>query len=420
VIVLAHGIGGREDLPLPGDLVLQAGGAVVLVTFLAVALLWREPRFAGAVRGRPLPATLRRVLDAPALRAVLRWLGALVGAYLLVVAFIGPADADANPVPRALYVLVWVGLVPTSLLLGPVWRLVNPLRTVHRLLAAALRVPAGGVRELPARLGYWPAAASLAVFVWLELVAPHRDEPQVVGAFLVLYGAAHVAAALVFGASWFERGDGFEVYSALIGSLAPIGRRPDGTLVLRNPLVGLAQVVPAPGLVAVLAVWWGSTVFDGLTGATAWINWSEQSRVAIGTLTLAVLIALVAGSYRLATGKLAAELASTLVPIAVGYTLAHYAALLLVEAPRGLAQLGVPLGLGEQLGPVTADAVPAPTVLAVIQVAAILAGHVVAVLAAHDRSAALLPAHRRLADQIPLVLLMVVYTMVGLFLLVVA
>ncbi|MGI8797956.1 MAG: hypothetical protein ACR2GE_01460 [Pseudonocardia sp.] len=214
MIVLAHGIGGREDRPLPGDLVLQAGGAVVLVTFLAVALLWREPRFAGAVRGRPLPATLRRVLDAPALRAVLRWLGALVGAYLLVVAFIGPADADANPVPRALYVLVWVGLVPTSLLLGPVWRLVNPLRTVHRLLAAALRVPAGGVRELPARLGYWPAAASLAVFVWLELVAPHRDEPQVVGAFLVLYGAAHVAAALVFGASWFERGDGFEVYSA--------------------------------------------------------------------------------------------------------------------------------------------------------------------------------------------------------------
>jgi len=42
------------------------------------------------------------------------------------------------------------------------------------------------------------------------------------------------------------------------------------------------------------------------------------------------------------------------------------------------------------------------------------------VLAAHDRSVLLLPPHRRLADQIPLVLLMVVYTMVGLFLLVVA
>lgn len=282
----------------------------MLATFLAVALLWREPRFAGAVRGRPLPATLQRVLDAPALRAALRWLGALVGAYLLVVAFIGPADADANPTPRAMYVLVWVGLVAASLLLGPVWRLVNPLRTVHRLLAAALRVPRNGVRQIPARLGYWPAAASLAVFVWLELVAPHRDEPQLVGAFLMLYGAAHVAAALVFGARWFTRGDGFEVYSALIGLLAPIGRRSDGTLVLRNPLVGLAQVVPAPGLVAVLAVWWGSTVFDGLTGATAWINLAEQSPVAIGTLTLAVLIALVAGSYRLATQTRARQASS--------------------------------------------------------------------------------------------------------------
>jgi hypothetical protein len=38
-------------------------------------------------------------------------------------------------------------------------------------------------------------------------------------------------------------------------------------------------------------------------------------------------------------------------------------------------------------------------------------------VAAHDRSVALLPAHRRLADQVPLVLLMVAYTMVGLLLL---
>jgi hypothetical protein len=73
---------------------------------------------------------------------------------------------------------------------------------------------------------------------------------------------------------------------------------------------------------------------------------------------------------------------------------------------------------GAELGAVSA--VPAPAVVAGIQIGAVLVGHVVAVVAAHDRSVALLPEHRRLADQVPLVLLMVAYTMAGLFLLVIS
>jgi hypothetical protein len=125
------------------------------------------------------------------------------------------------------------------------------------------------------------------------------------------------------------------------------------------------------------------------------------------------LVLMVAGLYRAATGPLAGPLVTTLVPIAAGYTIAHYVTLLLVEGPRGLTQLA-----GSQLGAVTA--VPAPAIVAGIQIAAVLVGHVVAVVGAHDRSVALLPEHRRLADQVPLVLLMVAYTMVGLFLLVIS
>ena len=49
----------------------------------------------------------------------------------------------------------------------------NPVRTLHLLLcrAAAAR-PAGRPRSrYPGRLGYWPAAAGLLAFAWLELVA---------------------------------------------------------------------------------------------------------------------------------------------------------------------------------------------------------------------------------------------------------
>ena len=39
------------------------------------------------------------------------------------------------------------------------------------------------------------------------------------------------------------RGDGFEVYSTLVGRLSPFGRRTDGRLVVRNPLENLDGLV---------------------------------------------------------------------------------------------------------------------------------------------------------------------------------
>jgi hypothetical protein len=402
-VTLAHGIGGVEGLPLDGELVLQTGGVVVLLSFLAVALLWRTPRFTGPVGGRPLgriPPGLLTALQAALL---------VLAGYLVVGGLTGPPDPDANPAPRALYVLLWVGIVPVSLVFGPVWRAVNPLRLLARIVATALRRRT--CPPLPAGLGYWPAAGALLGFVWLELIPTGRDEPAVVAWAMLGYAAVQVAAAVRWGPDWFARGDAFEVYSTLTGSLAPIGPLADGRIGWRNPLRGLAAVPVAPGLVAFLAVWWGSTVFDGLTG---WSGWSALALpAAADTAVLVGAVLVVALLYRLSTGALAGQLASTLVPIAAGYTVAHYATLLMVEGPRGLTQLA-----GQQLGPISA--VPAPGLVAGIQIGAVLVGHVVAVLAAHDRSVALLPEQRRLADQVPLVLLMVAYTMAGLFLLVIS
>jgi hypothetical protein len=455
----AHGIGGRADLPLPGEVVLQAGGFVVLVSFLAVGLLWNRSKFgvdgtggeddhAGRPwSGRPVPSVLQRAADSATLRTTLRWAALALLVYLLVMAFAGPAGINVNPAPRALYVLAWVGVVPASLLLGPVWRVLNPLRALHAALAGVPRKPVTGSRALPEGVGYWPAAVGLTAFVWLELVPADRAEPVVVGWFLLGYAVLVTAGALVFGEQWFERGDPFEVYSTLIAGLAPLGRAADGTVVLRNPLRGLAAITPAAGLVAVLAVWWGSTVFDGVSGTTTWINWSSSAHggPALATAVLLALCGLVGASYRLATGSMARPLVTTLVPIAVGYSIAHYASLLLTQGPRGIGLL---------VGATVSAPRPSPLLIAAIQVTAILVGHVAGVVAAHDRVLALASgsapsaptpaastsaastsaasartpaaptaaptAGRRLADQVPLVLIMIVYTMVGLYLLVIA
>ena len=107
--------------------------------------------------------------------------------------------------------------------------------------------PEKGLRDLPDRVGMWPAAGWLTVFTWLELVFPDRAEPQVVGGFLVAYLVVNVWLGLIVGERWFAQGDGFEVWFSLVAWLAVLGRRNDGVLVVRNPLDGVIGQPVVPG-----------------------------------------------------------------------------------------------------------------------------------------------------------------------------
>ena len=125
-------------------------------------------------------------------------MGLALPAYVIATALLSP-DGPPNPLPYAVYVLFWVGIVPLSLLFGPVWRRVNPLRTIHLLLCALTRIPADrGLARLPQSLGYWPATLSLLSFVWLELAVPDRDALSVLLLYIAGYAAVQLSAALLF------------------------------------------------------------------------------------------------------------------------------------------------------------------------------------------------------------------------------
>ncbi|MCX5065432.1 hypothetical protein OOJ91_06020 [Micromonospora lupini] len=446
--LLAHGVGGRQDLPITlADLVVAAALTLV-VTFVALGLLWREPRLdRDAAGGRPVPERLAGLVDAPAFRWALRALGLLAAGWFCVGLFAGP-DTPDNPTAGALYVLLWVGLVPVSLLFGPVWRAVNPLRTVHLLVAlAARRDPARGVRELPAGLGLWPAALTLFGFVWLELVAPDRATLPVITAWLAGYAVVVLGGAALFGAGWFDRADPFEVYSALVGRLAPIGRAADGVLVWRNPLDGIAGLRSRPGLVAVVIVLLGSTMFDSLSNAPAWLRFSQENGLppaVTGSAGLVAVIGVVAVAYLVATGAAArvgragpagagdpaggvesrrvpGELAHSIVPIAVGYVVAHYYSLLILEGQRTVALLSDPRDTGADwfgtAGWQPHTTLVTPSGVANLQITVIIVGHLLGTLLAHDRALYLFPRARAVAGQLPLLALMVAYTVAGLLLL---
>jgi hypothetical protein len=435
VSTLAHGVGSRTDLPIPLGLALYGAGAAILLSFVILLLFWRTPKLGGADSGRPLPVALQRYVDSRAVRTVLQAMALAVVVLVTAAALTGPVETSRNLAPWVLYVTFWVGLVPASLLLGPVWRAVNPLRLLHRGLHRGLgrlaSSPAAAAR-LPV-LGLWPAAAFLVVFLWLELVFPGRAEPATVAVFLIGYAVVQLGLALRFGEEWFAHGDGFEVYSTLIARLSPWGRRADGRLVVRNPLANSTAVPAVPGLAAVVVVLLGSTAFDGLSRTVFWQTGPGAANDTLsGTVALAVMIALVASLYVLGarlSGRLAGQpeggqprrYAATVIPIALGYTVAHYFSLLMLDGQTTWILASNPLGLagvdlfGTYDNTVDLTAVSADAI-ALVQVGAVVLGHVVGVTLAHER--ALLSARRaRASDQLPLVIVMVVFTVGGLGLL---
>jgi len=440
VVLPLHGLGGAEDLPIPVGLAVAGATAALVVSFCVLVLAWRSSRYDPVRPGRQVPARFTAVVDSAGLAWTLRVLGLAFALYLLWALVWGP-DLVTNPVLGTFYVLVWVGLVPASLLLGPVVRAVSPVRTINLVLVRVTGGdPAAGLRTYPARLGYWPAALGLFAFVWQELVNPESAYLGSVRVWLATYLAVMLIGAAVFGDEWFARADPFEVYSSLVAKLSAWGRDDTGHLVVRSPLANLATVTARPGLVAVVAVLLGSTAFDSYADTISWLRVVDRvglDPVLVNSAALAVFCLVVGVTFTAAamstgvetTGPRAVRrsalpdlLAHSVIPIVVGYITAHYLSYLVEQGQTTLIQLSDPMVRGDNLLGTADWSVNYflsfnPSLLAVLQVLAVVAGHVVGVVAAHDRALALLPKRHQVTGQLGMLVVMVAYTATGLYLL---
>ena len=434
-IVPMHGLGGGADLPIPASLAIAGGAAALTLSFVVLLLAWQRPRFDDGRRERAVPRRLAALLDSAGWAITLRTVGLAFFFFMLWPALFGP-DTLINPTFGVVYSLLWVGIVPASLLFGQFYRAVNPARTLHLLLAKATGMPASqGVRPYPTWLGYWPAAVGLFAFVWLELVSPDATSLGAVVLWFATYLATMLLGAAVFGDRWIERADPFEVYSTLLAHLSLWGRGADGQLVWISPLRHLSRVPAGPGLVGVVAILLGSTAYDSWRESGTWIRFIQSSTIngtALSTTALTVTIAsvgLIFAAAVMATGAVTTRrwhvprvLAHSLIPIIVGYMIAHYLSFLVQIGQETLIQLSDPVGNGFNLFG-TADwganywLAQHPTVLATIKVVAIVTGHVLGVIAAHDRALEILPKRHQVTGQLPLLFAMVVYTYAGLYLL---
>jgi hypothetical protein len=433
MLIPLHGIASRRDLPLPFSFVVIGAVLALVISFAILIYAWRQPRFE-RVGGRPMPG-LTAVVDHPIVRLIARVL--VLATYLWAgLAMMAGQDLLTNPIFGFVYVWMWVGLVPISLLLGQFWRATNPLRTIHRGLCALARVdPEQGLVTLPSRVGVWPAAAGLFGFGWLELVQPDRTTLAVLRLWALAWLVILVLGAVVFGQRWIGAADPFEAYASTLAQMS-IWRLVGDQLRLVNPLAGLNAWRAPPGATAVVAALLGSTAFDSFTNTSWWIGAVQSSNVptvvwATGGLLIMIIIVFVSFSLAAAWmgqygNRPATEyprlMVGSLLPIVLGYVVAHYATLLIVEGQRTAINFSDPLGRGwnvfgsAEMG-VNSAIFNHPMAIAMVQLCAIVGGHVFGIVCAHEKAVVLLPPDRAVRGQWPLLLVMIGYTCAGLLLL---
>jgi len=441
---LGHGVGSVRDLPVPQWLFLYGAAVVLIASFLALAVLWRRPLLARHERGRALPQWLQRLVFSRVLRIALGLAGFALLVLVMATALVGDRSSVTNISPTFVYVVFWLGLVPVVVLLGNVWPVLNPWKAAAD--AVEWLLDRAGARsepfDYPERLGRWPAAVLLLLFAALELAYFDPADPRALAIAVFLYSGVMWLGALLFGSErWFPNADAFTVYFGLLARLAPFGLREseDGSrvAVARVPTGALAGLrEPGPGTVAFIAVMLGSVGFDGFSR----ISWWQNRLVGLGELAgtlfnlggLVAAVVLVAAAYltavraarRLAGAdrSLASAFIASLVPIALVYAVSHYFSLLVIQGQFLIPLASDPFGWGWDLFG-TLDYRPnlapfSPNAIWYVQVATLVGGHVLGLALAHDRALELFGDTRpALKSQIPLLVLMVLYTVGGLWLL---
>lgn len=442
----AHGIQGRADLPVPIRAFYWAAAIVLVVSFVGLSLGWRRPLLAALLDSRARAFTLgpplRRLL------ALARVVSVLLLVLVLATALFGSHDVNANFAPIWLFVVWWIGIAVLAATVGDWWRAVHPVAVI----AGWLAIPDHTERRLPAGVGMWPAFVGLLAFTWLELVYPTAANAGLVGVLVFVWLAGTLLAMRSFGiVPVLDRIEPFAAYTNLLGGLGIIGRRSDGTLERRPPVLGVLRATAMPGLVAFTGLLIGSVSFDGFSRTDWWrlhaasgaVRLTElgltprDALLVLGTLGLVSMVALAIFAFLLFArlsavvgrlpsttqhGSVATAFAPSLIPIAFAYVVAHYFSFFWFQSQQVIRLASDPFGRGLDLFATASFTVDYSTLSAeaiwIVQVAAIVVGHVLALVLAHDRALEIerdAPGAHGVRSQWPILVLMLMYTVGGLY-----
>ena len=404
--VSAHGLSGVYDAPLPLAVYLAGAAVAVGLSFVFAVLS------SGTWRPRPLERTrtVPRVIVV-ALKAI----GLVAWAWVIAQLIVG-GSSSAEVGSLFTWVYGWVGLAILCAIVGPIWSWLDPFTTIHEIgswVASRLGLPARRHATYPAAAATWPAIGIFVFFVWLELAYVRANMGLVVlGYTIVVLGGMTVYGRDV----WRRHAEVFSVWFGLLGRLAlyvPVG--PTGSRVVRRQHFpdGLLGHDWDRALVTLVAVSVAAILYDGLSQTEPFYELFGLPAIAGSTVLLLGFLAIVAGLALWLTRSVGVvAVGAGLLPISLGYLIAHYLTYLLGDGQRIVVAVSDPFQLGWDLFG-TAFFEPdvtwlAPSLVWTVMFVAVVGGHVLGAWAGH------LGAVRETRDathvrraQVPLALLMV-------------
>jgi hypothetical protein len=416
--VAAHGLNPTYASRLPLAVYVVGAAATVALSFVFVIV--RD------VRAAPPDLDAVGTLPPAWLRIGLRAVG-LIGWAWIVAQGIAGGSGDGEVATLFLWVYGWVGLAIICAIIGPAWQFLDPFSTLHDLgawILARLHVEGWAPADYPVRLGHWPATIGFGAFVWLELVV--QAGPATLFVVLVGYTAFTLAMMAQFGRDeWRSQGETFTVWFRLLGRLAWFRLvDEEGRVVKRSFGSGLLEPGWSAADVTLVSFGVSSIIFDGLSQTQAFFDLFGAPDIVARTIILFAFLGLVVLlAFGVARTVGLGAIGAGLLPIAVGYLIAHYLTYLLIDGQRILIAISDPFQRGWDLfGTAFHEPTGAwlpPGLIWTIQLAAVVGGHMLGAWGGHVVAAADAPAGISAAAlrrrQIPLAVVMVTLTTVTLW-----
>ena len=396
----------------------------VLLSFVLRAVVRTDPK-------QRQPRVLWGPRGAGIAIAILRFAG-LAGLFLALLAGILVRDRGLSLAPLLFWVAGIVCVTVLNAVVSGAWAAVNPWATIERFYRLDDPTPTGTPP-------WWVGPIALYALFWFELVSGSGFEAMAVVLVLVLYSLFVFSFRARWGTAWHES-DPLSILFGFAGRCAPLELDEHG-LRFRGWVNRLDRdQVMSKAAFASVFVLLGATTLDNVRETTNWHSFLASARVddvspyIVDSTALAAFALLFLLPYAFAMWVAAASIpalssvraamrrfAWSLIPIGIAYLIAHNAPLLMTGTPRLLEYLSDPFDKGWNLFG-TASAfhgyLPSPQLVWFIEIALIIGGHVLAVLAAHRIAIRIAGSHGgAVKSQIALTVLMCLFTVTTLVLL---
>ena len=472
-----HAFGQRYDLPIPLSYFLIGAAATVALSFVVIGMFVQKGRESFSYPRLNLlrVPVVGAVLSSRIAATLIRALSVAVFLLLLLTGFIGTNRPIDNLSPTFIWIIWWVGMGYVAALLGNVWMFVNPWKITFEWFQRIGGQPEAGDEapfRYPEGLDVWPALLLFFLFAWSENVFTGAFRPFTLSVMVVLYSIITWVGMAAFGKhTWLRHGEAFTVLFGLFARFSPTEVRVEDRSVcdrcdsecslepecvdcydcyeragseskelnLRPFAVGLAikrhiSVAMAAFVILTLA----TVSFDGFQDTETWASWRadlltitttdvvDTLGLSIAPLLFALVYVIFCWGVRLMSGdrgdfgSLATAFVFSLVPIALAYNIAHFVTLLLIQGQLIIPLASDPFGFGWDIFgsadySVNLEIISAKAVW-FISLAAIVLGHVISVYLAHLTSLRLSDrAPNALRGQVPMLILMVLYTVSSLW-----